>query len=607
MKLQNRMLFQVGLLVAVLFSAAAIINGFSIYRSSSDGYLEMLEKHTGEMLTQVRATVEEYRALPWLLDYWQVNHAALDLPGGREERAARVARALLDRGIVGLKAVTAEQAESLPEPLRREFAEECYLALMPQFYAFKASFDTATLQCVAVLTEESAFPFFLSLQEGEKTAYGNFCALGEAWPFNASLHPAVTEMLTAQEDRVYYETVTSTFDGTGYLFGYIPIMADGGVRAHLCASFTTTELRHAIGRNTREIEWVNAVVLLLSAALMLFLLRRSVLHPLSAVQKGMQGYRTTMDAKKAKESMERIRFTNEIGALADDFVTLTEDITRYTNDVSRLSAENERVSTELNMAAKIQANVLPNTFPAFPTHREFDIFATMDPAKEVGGDFYDFFLVDDDHLALVMADVSGKGVPAALFMMTARTVLKTKARSNPALSPRELLEDANAALCENNKDRMFVTVWFGVLEISTGRLTYADAGHEKLLLYQNGEWRLLPKKTFGPALAMWRPEDFAFMTEQYRYRDETIVLNPGDAIFQYTDGVTEATTAELELFGEERLLDAVNGAPSSRPAELLPHVRAKIDAFVKGAAQFDDITMLGLRYNGESTGQEKSI
>ena len=103
------------------------------------------------------------------------------------------------------------------------------------------------------------------------------------------------------------------------------------------------------------------------------------------------------------------------------------------------------------------------------------------------------------------------------------------------------------------------------------------------------------------------PEHFAFMTEQYRYRDETIVLNPGDAIFQYTDGVTEATTAELELFGEERLLDAVNGAPSARPAELLPHVRAKIDAFVKGAAQFDDITMLGLRYNGESTGQEKSI
>ena len=263
--------------------------------------------------------------------------------------------------------------------------------------------------------------------------------------------------------------------------------------------------------------------------------------------------------------------------------------------------------SELDTAAGIQANILPNTFPAFPTYQEFDIYATMDPAKEVGGDFYDFFLVDDDRLAMVVADVSGKGIPAALFMMTARTILKTKAQSSPTLSPRELLLEANAALYENNREGMFVTVWLGVLRISTGELVYADAGHEKLLLYQDGSWRVLPKETVGPALAMWAPEDFAFMAEKYQYKDVTLRLSPGDAIFQYTDGVTEAMTADRELFGEERLMNAMNSAPSTQPEELLPHVRAKIDAFVKGAAQFDDITMLGLRYNGESTGQEKSI
>ena len=254
--------------------------------------------------------------------------------------------------------------------------------------------------------------------------------------------------------------------------------------------------------------------------------------------------------------------------------------------------------SELDTATRIQAHMLPSTFPAFPAYREFDIYATMDPAKEVGGDFYDFFLIDSDHLALVVADVSGKGVPAALFMMTARTILKTKAQSSPTLSPQILLEEANAALCENNRDGMFVTVWLGILEISTGELTYADAGHEKLLLYQDGAWHLLPKETIGPALAMWAPEDFAFMTEEYRYRDKTIQLRPGDAIFQYTDGVTEAMPANHELFGEERLLDAMNSAPSTQPEDLLAYVRARIDEFVKGAAQFDDITMLGLQYKG---------
>ena len=145
---------------------------------------------------------------------------------------------------------------------------------------------------------------------------------------------------------------------------------------------------------------------------------------------------------------------------------------------------------------------------------------------------------------------------------------------------------------------MFVTVWLGILEISTGELTYADAGHEKLLLYQNGAWRLLPKETIGPALAMWAPEDFAFMTEEYRYRDKTIRLRPGDAIFQYTDGVTEAAMADRTLFGEERLLEAANSAPSAKPEELLPHIRGRIDAFVRGAPQNDDITMLAIRFNG---------
>ena len=251
--------------------------------------------------------------------------------------------------------------------------------------------------------------------------------------------------------------------------------------------------------------------------------------------------------------------------------------------------------SELDMAASIQANALPRIISAFPERGEFDIYATMDPAKEVGGDFYDFFLIDDDHLGLVVADVSGKGIPAALFMMTAKTLLKTQAQTH--LSPENVLQEVNASLTENNGDDMFVTVWLGVLELSTGVLTYADAGHEKLLLYQDGAWKFLPKIN-GVALAMWDPEDLKLMGDRYHFHNETVQLRPGDAIFQYTDGVTEATDAGSKLFGDDRLLAAMNSAPSVKPKELLAHVREKIDKFVKNAPQFDDITMLGLQYKG---------
>ncbi len=251
---------------------------------------------------------------------------------------------------------------------------------------------------------------------------------------------------------------------------------------------------------------------------------------------------------------------------------------------------------ELDMAAKMQTNMLPNIFPAFPQHKEFNLYATMDPAKEVGGDFFDFFLIDDDHLALVMADVSGKGVPAALFMMTARTMIKDA--SLTGLDPASVMFRVNERLGENNNDGLFVTVWLGFLEISTGRLTYADAGHEKLLLYQNGGWQFLPKGGCT-ALAVLEPDEFEDLPDSYLYRNETIQLAPGDAIFQYTDGVTEATNEKGEFFGDVRLLAAMNAAPDIEPEKLLPYLRGLIDRFVGNAEQFDDITMLGLIYKGD--------
>ena len=253
------------------------------------------------------------------------------------------------------------------------------------------------------------------------------------------------------------------------------------------------------------------------------------------------------------------------------------------------SAARQRIETELNVATQIQADMLPRIFPAFPERREFDIYASMTPAKEVGGDFYDFFLVDEDHLAMVIADVSGKGVPAALFMVIAKTLLKNAVQMGS--SPRQALEKVNNQLCENNEAEMFVTVWLGVYEISTGHLTAANAGHEYPAIRRAGGRFELFKEPHGFVLAGM---------ENARYREYELEIGVGDTLFLYTDGVTEATDGANALYGTDRMLAALNRNCELDPERLLHEVKADLDGFVGAAPQFDDITMLSLQRKSAS-------
>ena len=248
--------------------------------------------------------------------------------------------------------------------------------------------------------------------------------------------------------------------------------------------------------------------------------------------------------------------------------------------------EKERIGAELNVATQIQADMLPSIFPPFPElSDEFDIYATMHPAKEVGGDFYDFFLIDEDHLGIVMADVSGKGVPAALFMVIAKTLIKNRAMMGGG--PAEILSDVNDQLCQNNKAQLFVTVWLGILELSTGRGVAANAGHEHPVLRRAGGAFEQVIYRHSPAVAAM---------EGIRFRQHEFEMHPGDTLFIYTDGLTEATNAASELFGDARLVASLNRHGDGDLNGLLTGVRDDIQAFVGEAPQFDDMTMLGLTY-----------
>lgn len=287
--------------------------------------------------------------------------------------------------------------------------------------------------------------------------------------------------------------------------------------------------------------------------------------------------------------MKPIYNTNdEIEILAESFDDLSKKTKQYIMEITQITKESERISTELALATRIQASMIPHDFPPFPDRKEFDLYAVMDPAREVGGDFYDYYLIDDDHLAILVADVSGKGIPAALFMMISKTILQSCAMLGK--SPAEILDKTNLALTTNNMVEMFVTVWIGILEISTGKLTAANAGHEYPVIKRgDGKFEIFKERH---SLAVGAMEDTV-------YHEYDIELKKGDKLFIYTDGVPEATDAEEHMFGPDRMLEALNIDPDADPETLLINVKKAVSDFVKDAEQFDDLTMLGFEYHGK--------
>lgn len=345
----------------------------------------------------------------------------------------------------------------------------------------------------------------------------------------------------------------------------------------------TSAFREKMGkRNT-----VTLLVLIILLVVMLIgalIAGKRIVKPLNSMTRQIARLGEDNLEFKMKDSY---RTGDEVQVLAESFATLSHKTVEYIGQVKTVTAEKERIGTELRLAQQIQEGMLPSVFPPYPERIEFDLYASMKPAKEVGGDFYDFFLIDDDHLALVMADVSGKSVPGALFMMVSKAILKNNAMMSK--SPAEILTVTNDTICSNNKMEMFVTVWLGILEISTGKIVASNAGHEYPAICRKGGDFELFKDRHGFVIGGY---------EGVRYREYDLELQPGDKLFLYTDGVPEATNEQQELFGTDRMLEALSSHNGS-PAEVLCGVQDSVNEFVASAEQFDDLTMLCLEYKGK--------
>ena len=384
------------------------------------------------------------------------------------------------------------------------------------------------------------------------------------------------------EKKVLYGTIYRLNPGKGlhpHITTIVPVLDSADeVAALLCVQRPINELAAVVRVFVIRTGIFALLLAFFASQLAAYFSRKWIISPIRKISG--EATRFAKENTKGEELGDVSRFS-EIYNLSRAIDKMETDMENYVQNLTAVTAERERIGTELSFARKIQHDALPHTYPAFPGRSEFDIYASMTPAKEVGGDFYNFDLIDEDHLAMWIGDVSDKGVPAALFMMAINIVIENRVIMGG--SPAEIMAYVNNNVCAHSKTDMFVTIWLGILEISTGRIICCNAGHEDPAVYKKGGAFEIVKKKHNTAVGAM---------PDLPYNDEEIFLEKGDKLFIYTDGVPEATNSFNELFTVGRMVDALNEYCEGTPQEILEGMHKSVNEFVGDRTQFDDLTML---------------
>ena len=594
-KIRKRLLLQVALIVFAVFILVMLLSGTLIYKESKDIYLHAKNEMITKDLNDIRENVMRIHNFAWTLEYVREHPAEIsekvedyNYIGGESYDLSM--EFYKKQGITNLSYPIRDPAvddalRKEPENVQLAVATYNYSTMIDSMYIsqFQANYDRA--YCLDVSEENRGFIYAAIDMDNSETAI-----FVQKIEYPIEEHPAVDEILNDRNgdgyNDVVFEIASVDHNGKEYYIGYMPVVVNDEICCTICISFDFSPFRSNFMPYIGRMFFIGTAIILVFAALLLLFLHRSAISPIKKIQSSVRRYILDKNSEVVTNEMSQITSENEFGALSGDISELVQEIDRYTEDNIRLASEKEKVMSELEFAAKIQRDMLPKDFPS--TTR-FDLYAAMDPAREVGGDFYDFFYIDDDTLALVMADVSGKGVPASLFMMRSMIMIKNIALHNP--SPAAILTAVNKQLCLNNDSNMFVTVWLGILDLRTGLLKAANAGHEYPIIKNPG----------GRYEALKNKHSFVIgASDLVKYRENELTLKPGTKLFVYTDGAPEAQNAAGDMFGIEGVCDALNRSSDETPEKLLRDVTASIGDFVKDAEQFDDLTMMSVFYYGDA-------
>ncbi len=531
----------------------------------------------------VDKSIKETASYEWVIDY-MLSHKDddWDLEYDKEDETL-LKYDELSRKHPGLniRSVTASELESFSDEDKKTFVEIVYNQWVTRLNNIKTSYSAEFLYILATDDEYKEDTFIISANGGNQT---RGTEMGTAYIFGVEVTNNDIQMESFKKLK---DEGTDSIFLDNYLDGYRYMFRIDDMNLITGMTFDVSDMQHAVMVHTIRFLIAFIILQIILVLVCRFLLFRNFIRPLKIIEKNVREYSKTKDADSAKKSLEKVDSDNEIGSLSDGVYEMICEIEDHLDEIRTVTAENERITVELDLAQKIQTDMLPSIFPPFPENTQFDIYANMDPAKEVGGDFYDFFMVDKTHVALVMADVSGKGVPASLFMVVAKTLIKNYALMGG--SPAEVLDKVNTQLMDGNEEGMFVTVWMAVIDINTGKGLAANAGHEHpVIRHKDGSFELV-KYRHSLAVAMMPGVPF---------EEHEIEIKPGDRVFVYTDGLPEARNSDKEFFGTDRMLDVLNKDPYAKGQALLTAMINEMSSFVGDAEQFDDVTMLIFDYYG---------
>lgn len=501
-----------------------------------------------------------------ILCYWQVYQGYLNLYRIRGENLVEIAANMVDGDRIGKYLETGQK-------------DEYYEELLQSFNNLKKNTDDIAYLYIFEPSDDH-FTYILEA-DAESKNLDDISELGDIYEYTEEDYKDLVPDI--QKKQASHSLSISSDVGYGKTIAmWAPVLdSQGNLAAMVEADFLINSLRNKINQDLFWVFLGLGAILILILAVTLWIVNRRVTIPLSELTDFVSSY----EGGQFKKEHIRYEKEDEIKWLADSFYHMIGEMEDYHNNLVEMTKEKERIGAELDVATHIQSAMLPCIFPEFSDRKEFAIYATMNPAKEVGGDFYDFFMVDETHLAVVMADVSGKGVPAALFMVIGKTLIRD--HTQPGKDLGEVFEDVNNLLCDSNSEGYFITAFEGVLDLETGTFNYVNAGHEVPYLYRkDGNYEIYEV-----------PSGFVLAgMEDMKYVSGSLSLSEGDKLFLYTDGVPEATNAENELYGSDRLTEVLKRNGDKKPEELLMAVKADVDTFVGEASQFDDLTMLGLEY-----------
>ncbi len=586
MKKNKKLTVQTGLIISVMSLLMILAICFITSYGSRQIFLETNNMALERNLERYRYLHMNEQVADRVLNEWQLNQDAInDLTIENDEIYSGYVRGFLSVSSL-LSVIDLDMLENSSGEDRIFLLRAMYDAAAARFDEERKENGYDSIYCVDVSDPNNIVLLMESSRQSEMTGERG---LGTVQGVDAKLYSSAFEAFETEgskaADETFFQQLHVRDYDTFYYMAYKPIIVDGTLKYILAIECDWSDFARILNRNLMQVLLLGVAVMLVTSGLIMLFIFRKAVKPLVEVNDGVREYIESKDSDAAVRRMSGIKARNEVGRLADSFSEMSTEIDRYTKEVRQLTGEKERAEAELNLAARIQSSMLPTEFPVRP---ELTLFASMDPAKEVGGDFYDFFFIDEEHLGLVIADVSGKGVPAALFMMMSKILLKNHAMSG--LSPAEVLNRTNLGICENNRNNMFVTVWFGVLDIATGHVTAANAGHEYPMIRKPDGGFEIMKDRHGFVLGALRRK---------RYTEYEFDIEPGGTLFVYTDGAAEATDRDNRLFGTERMLGALNLEPAASPEVLLTNMKSAIDGFVGEAPQFDDLTMLCIKYNGK--------